>query len=63
MNISRESVYSVYTVESQQLKCLHNSLHFFQSVYIVDNQQSKCLHFVRQEVGLEIEISLAPATG
>jgi hypothetical protein len=41
MYISRESV---YTVENQQLKCLQNSLHFFQSVYIVGNQQSKCLH-------------------
>jgi hypothetical protein len=26
--ISLESVYSVYTVDNQQLKCLHNFLHF-----------------------------------
>jgi hypothetical protein len=44
MRISQESVYSVYTIENQQLKFLHNSLHFLGSVYIFDNQRSKCLH-------------------
>jgi hypothetical protein len=44
MIISRESVYIPYTVENQQLKCLHKTLHFLKRVYIVDNQQSKCLH-------------------
>jgi hypothetical protein len=42
--VSRESVYNVYTVDNQWLKCLHNPLHFWKSVYIVGNQQSKCLH-------------------
>jgi hypothetical protein len=37
-NISRESVYSVYTVRNQQPKCLHNPLHFLQSVYINVNE-------------------------
>jgi hypothetical protein len=42
----RESVYTPYNVDYQQLKCLQNSLHFFQSIYIVDYQRSKCLHSI-----------------
>ena len=38
IHMSRESVYSVYTVENQQSKCLHKSLHFLQSVYIIVSQ-------------------------
>ncbi len=42
---SRKSAYTLYTVDYQQLKCLQNSLHFFQSAYIVGNQQPKPLHY------------------
>jgi hypothetical protein len=40
----RESAYTLYTVDNQQLKCLQNPLHFLKSTYIVDNQGSKSLH-------------------
>jgi hypothetical protein len=45
MLISFKSVYSVYSIYNQQLKCLQKPLHFLQSVYIVGNQQSKYLHY------------------
>ena len=37
-HVSLESVYSVYTVDNQQPKCLHNSLHFLKSVYTIGCQ-------------------------
>ena len=35
---SRESVYNVYNVDYQQLKCLQKGLQNFKSVYIIDSQ-------------------------
>ncbi len=35
---SRESPYTPYIVDNQQLKSLHNSLHFLKSPYMIDGQ-------------------------
>jgi hypothetical protein len=36
MHISRETPYTPYTIDNQQLKSLHNSLHFLKSPYTID---------------------------
>ena len=42
----RKRAYKLYSVDYQQLKCLHHPLQIFEMVYIVDIKGLKPLHFV-----------------